>query len=65
MVPHSRTLAPVSVEATIEQDFKITPEQLEQTITPKTRALIICSPHILPRPLLVCLWQSRGPGTVL
>ncbi|MDD7303121.1 MAG: pyridoxal phosphate-dependent aminotransferase [Bacteroidaceae bacterium] len=35
---------PVSVEATIEQDFKITPEQLEQTITPKTRALIICSP---------------------
>lgn len=35
---------PVFVEAKIEQDFKITPEQLEQTITPKTRALILCSP---------------------
>ncbi|MDR0795021.1 MAG: pyridoxal phosphate-dependent aminotransferase [Tannerella sp.] len=28
----------------IEQDFKITPEQLESVITPKTRALILCSP---------------------
>ena len=35
---------PVYVEATIEQDFKITPEQLEAAITPKTRALILCSP---------------------
>ncbi len=35
---------PVFVEATIEQDFKITPEQLEQAITPKTKALILCSP---------------------
>lgn len=35
---------PVMVEATIEQDFKITPEQLEAAITPKTRALILCSP---------------------
>ncbi len=35
---------PVIVEATIEQDFKITPEQLEAAITPKTRALILCSP---------------------
>lgn len=35
---------PVTVEATIEQDFKITPEQLETAITPKTRALILCSP---------------------
>lgn len=35
---------PVFVEAKIEQDFKITPEQLEQAITPKTRALILCSP---------------------
>lgn len=35
---------PVTVEATIEQDFKITPEQLEAAITPKTRALILCSP---------------------
>ena len=35
---------PVFVEATIEQDFKITPQQLEQAITPRTRALILCSP---------------------
>lgn len=35
---------PVFVESTIEQDFKITPEQLETAITPKTRAIILCSP---------------------
>ena len=35
---------PVYIEAPIEQDFKITPEQLEAAITPKTRALILCSP---------------------
>lgn len=35
---------PVIVAAGIEQDFKITPEQLEAAITPKTRALILCSP---------------------
>lgn len=35
---------PVYVEATIEQDFKITPEQLEAAITPQTRLLILCSP---------------------
>lgn len=35
---------PVFVEAEIEQDFKITPAQLEAAITPKTRALILCSP---------------------
>lgn len=35
---------PVIVEAGIEQDFKITPEQLEAAITPATRALILCSP---------------------
>ena len=34
----------VIVEAGIEQDFKITPEQLEAAITPKTKALILCSP---------------------
>ncbi len=36
--------APVYIEAPIEQDFKITPEQLEAAITPRTRALILCSP---------------------
>lgn len=35
---------PVVVGAGIEQDFKITPQQLEAAITPKTRALILCSP---------------------
>lgn len=35
---------PVAVEATIEQDFKISPAQLEAAITPRTRALILCSP---------------------
>ena len=35
---------PVIVAAGIEQDFKITPEQLEAGITPKTKALILCSP---------------------
>ena len=35
---------PVYINAPIEQDFKITPQQLEAAITPKTRALILCSP---------------------
>ncbi len=35
---------PVFVEATIEQDFKITAEQLRRAITPQTRLLILCSP---------------------
>ena len=35
---------PVIVSAGIEQDFKITPSQLEAAITPRTRVLILCSP---------------------
>ena len=35
---------PVYIEAGIEQDFKITPAQLEAAITPATRAIILCSP---------------------
>ena len=35
---------PVTVPAGIEQDFKITPAQLEAAITPKTKLLILCSP---------------------
>jgi aspartate aminotransferase len=35
---------PVFVEADIKQDFKITPQQLEAAITPRTKALILCSP---------------------
>lgn len=34
----------VIVTAGIDQDFKITPAQLEAAITPKTKALILCSP---------------------
>jgi aspartate aminotransferase len=34
----------VVVTAGIEQDFKITPAQLEAAITPKTKAIILCSP---------------------
>ena len=35
---------PMAIPTTIEQDFKVTPEQLEQAITPRTRAIILCSP---------------------
>ena len=35
---------PVIITAGIKQDFKITPAQLEAAITPKTKALILCSP---------------------
>lgn len=35
---------PVIVNAGFDQDFKMTPEQLEAAITPKTKMLIICSP---------------------
>ncbi len=35
---------PVEVYAGIDQDFKITADQLEAAITPKTKALILCSP---------------------
>lgn len=35
---------PVIVNAGFEQNFKMTPEQLEAAITPKTRLLLLCSP---------------------
>lgn len=35
---------PVIVEAGFDQNFKMTPQQLEAAITPKTRLLILCSP---------------------
>ncbi|MBR2228068.1 MAG: pyridoxal phosphate-dependent aminotransferase [Bacteroidales bacterium] len=35
---------PVYVDTGIEQGFKMTPEQLEKAITPRTRMLILCSP---------------------
>ncbi len=35
---------PVIIRAGFEQEFKITPEQLEEAITPKTKMLVLCSP---------------------
>ena len=35
---------PVYINAGFEQDFKITPQQLEHAITEKTKMLILCSP---------------------
>lgn len=35
---------PVVVRAGFEQDFKVTPQQLEAAITPKTKMIILCSP---------------------
>lgn len=34
----------IEVPAAIEQDFKITPEQLRKAITPRTRMVLFCSP---------------------
>ncbi|MEI7677129.1 MAG: pyridoxal phosphate-dependent aminotransferase [Bacteroidales bacterium] len=34
----------VIIHAGIEQDFKITPAQLEAAITPKSKAIVLCSP---------------------
>lgn len=35
---------PVVIDAVFEDNFKITPKQLESAISPKTRALLLCSP---------------------
>ena len=35
---------PVVIEGKFENNFKITPAQLEKAITPKTKAFLICSP---------------------
>jgi aminotransferase len=36
---------PVTVQTLEENDFKLKPEQLEAAITPKTKALLICTPN--------------------
>ncbi|MEY8755109.1 aminotransferase [Peribacillus frigoritolerans] len=36
---------PVTVQTSKEEDFKLTPQQLEAAITPKTKAVLICSPN--------------------
>lgn len=35
---------PVFIETSEDTEFKITPQQLKEAITPKTKALILCSP---------------------
>ncbi len=35
---------PVTLRTPIESDFKLTPAQLEASITPKTKMIVICSP---------------------
>ena len=42
--PEMVKLADGTIPAGIEQEFKITPAQLEAAITPKTKLLILCSP---------------------
>jgi aspartate aminotransferase len=37
---------PVIVETGLEQDFKITPKQLENSITEKTKLFVINSPSL-------------------
>jgi aspartate aminotransferase len=34
----------VIIKGAFENDFKVTPEQIEEAITPKTKALLLCSP---------------------
>ncbi len=34
----------VILDTGIENDFKVTPEQVQEAITPKTRAIMLCSP---------------------
>lgn len=36
---------PVYIPTTLETDFKVTPEQIEKYITPRTKAFIFCSPN--------------------
>lgn len=55
---------PVYVEATIEQNFKITPGQLEAAITPQTKALILCSPSN-PTGAVYSIEELRGLADVL
>ena len=54
----------VIVEAGIDQDFKITPAQLEAAITPKTKALILCSPSN-PTGSVYSKEELQGLATVL
>ncbi|WP_080905204.1 pyridoxal phosphate-dependent aminotransferase [Parabacteroides sp. Marseille-P3160] len=54
----------VVISAGIEQDFKITPAQLEAAITPKAKALILCSPSN-PTGSVYSQEELKGLATVL
>lgn len=44
---------PVPVRTTAENEFKLQPEQIEEVITPRTKAILICSPNNPTGSLLV------------
>lgn len=49
---------PVTVATGLEQNFKMSPKQLEKAITPQTRALILCS-RAIPRVQSILTKNSR------
>ena len=51
---------PVAVRTSVESDYRLTPEQLEEAITPRTRLLILCSPSN-PTGLRLHAGRARGP----
>lgn len=62
----------VTVPATIEFDFKVTPAQLEAAITPRTKMILICSPSnptgsVYTRDELAALVAviARHPGIIV
>lgn len=55
---------PVIVECPSEQDFKITPEQLEAAITPKTKLLVLNSPSN-PTGMIYTLDELKAIADVL
>lgn len=55
---------PVIVETGFEQNFKMTPAQLEAAITPRTRMLILCSPSN-PTGSVYSREELRGLGEVI
>ena len=55
---------PVIVECPSEQDFKITPEQLEAAITPKTKLLVLNSPSN-PTGMIYTLEELKAIAEVL
>jgi len=50
---------PVYIPTTIEDDFKVKPEQIEKMITPKTKAFIFCAPNN-PSGMLYTLYELKA-----